>query len=1135
MKFYPRLFENPNALYMPDIEKIVEWSESKTFPFSYYNGELYLGKWGDTHLNIKTPQDYKGDTRGQYSGRIFADYKIIAFWHFPEDQKTLKKVLDDLRKKIYADENDSYEKDHYKYDFYDGEWMIEVPSEVEEYKKYPTTKEYDFFPYPMPNWGTWRPEEENQEYVKVKDYEKGTERSAEELAQQHVVSPLLKPKRKVLPGWGSNSDRYRRKRQWQMASMTDESKQEMLYPRLFEHPDWVTINLGKDPATGEEKRTTYEWHIDGTFPFGYYRNKFYMGEPKETHGSIVFKRKNGNFSPGREMKFAGRIWLEQKLISFWDYPSKEELPKVLKDIEKTLHIKIIGTKRWKIDVPENMEDLEGGRYYGNVRYKQIPIDEYIGKYKTAEEDLARQHVLSPLLKPKKKVEAGWGSKNPRYTANRKWAMASMTDESKQEMPYPRLFEHPDWVNPQGTDEEILWMRRGTRAFGYHKGKLYISKPSKTHGDIGIGRGYNRIHPGRDLEYAGRIWLKEKYISFWYYPPKEKLIQIIKDLEDKLKISILNDPQWKIDIPADMKDDKQGGMGGYGSHYLQIPIKDYAGEYITSEDDLARQHVLSPLLKPKKKVEPGWGSNSERYRRKRQWQMAIVGDESVQEPHYPRLFEGFNKRQELWKNLYVKDMNSDDIVAPSGRETIRANFGENDGTAEKNIINFLKNSIKIEPRTYQMEIVPKGKNDKHAGKEISGKFDAYKIVFSEPTTDVFGQQYKKDDFIIITNRFEFDKKAGEESVIKGKELTPDKLGLTTESYLNSKQILDKIIKVINETKYPEHYKKFIIESSKIIINDPNNKNKFEDFSAYAKVTTPIVYNVPIEWFNGIDPKSINNIANDYGEVMGALMFFNILKKTGKGLRYPTASNQRLIDFYFDDYKISSKAGTGATPSGDVIIRAIYNNYKNGEITATDENEIDFIENVVKPWVNPEQIDPRSVIYNTVMTLAKIHLSNNPDSAYSYLLRNLQISSDEYLKKESMLKFLDALIHNKEKYELFINEYIRRSQMSRTQFNPEKYRQQYIKKLEIGNDSRFGLIFYPIMVEIVKTLNGKYADILTTYTQKVINIKQVYLKVYVKRGQFAFETHSFQNSNFMFEQKGSINVPFIANIGIKMVKR
>lgn len=929
MKFYPRLFENPNALYMPDIEKIVVWSESKTFPFSYYNGELYLGKWGDTHLNIKTPQDYKGDTRGQYSGRIFADYKIIAFWHFPEDQKTLKKVLDDLRKKIYADENDSYEKDHYKYDFYDGEWMIEVPSEVEEYKKYPTTKEYDFFMYPMPNWGTWRPEEENQEYVKVKDYEKGTERSAEELAQQHVVSPLLKPKRKVLPGWGSNSDRYRRKRQWQMASMTDESKQEMLYPRLF--------------------------------------------------------------------------------------------------------------------------------------------------------------------------------------------------------------ENPDWINPEGTDDEILWMRRGTRAFGYHKGKLYISRPSKTHGEIGIGRGYNRIHPGRALEYAGRIWQKEKYISFWYYPPKEKLVKIIKDIENKLKISILNDPQWKIDIPKHMQKNEQGGQAGYGGNYVQIPIKDYAGDYITSDEDLARQHVLSPLLKPKKKVETGWGSNSERYKRKRAWQMATVGDESVQEPHYPRLFEGFNKRQELWKNLYVKDMNSDDIVAPSGRETIRANFGENDGTAEKNIINFLKNSIKIEPRTYQMEIVPKGKNDKHAGKEISGKFDAYKIVFSEPTTDVFGQQYKKDDFIIITNRFEFDKKTGEESVIKGKELTPDKLGLTTESYLNSKQILDKIIKVINETKYPEHYKKFIIESSKIIINDPNNKNKFEDFSAYAKVTTPIVYNVPIEWFNGIDPKSINNIANDYGEVMGALMFFNILKKTGKGLRYPTASNQRLIDFYFDDYKISSKAGTGATPSGDVIIRAIYNNYKNGEITATDENEIDFIENVVKPWVNPEQIDPRSVIYNTVMTLAKIHLSNNPDSAYSYLLRNLQISSDEYLKKESMLKFLDALIHNKEKYELFINEYIRRSQMSRTQFNPEKYRQQYIKKLEIGNDSRFGLIFYPIMVEIVKTLNGKYADILTTYTQKVINIKQVYLKVYVKRGQFAFETHSFQNSNFMFEQKGSINVPFIGNIGIKMVKR
>jgi hypothetical protein len=64
MKFYPRLFENPNALYIPEIEYPVEWNETNTFPFSYYDGVMHLGAWGDTHDDMIAPPKHKGDRRG---------------------------------------------------------------------------------------------------------------------------------------------------------------------------------------------------------------------------------------------------------------------------------------------------------------------------------------------------------------------------------------------------------------------------------------------------------------------------------------------------------------------------------------------------------------------------------------------------------------------------------------------------------------------------------------------------------------------------------------------------------------------------------------------------------------------------------------------------------------------------------------------------------------------------------------------------------------------------------------------------------------------------------------------------------------------------------------------------------------
>jgi hypothetical protein len=90
------------------------------------------------------------------------------------------------------------------------------------------------------------------------------------------------------------------------------------------------------------------------------------------------------------------------------------------------------------------------------------------------------------------------------------------------------------------------------------------------------------------------------------------------------------------------------------------------------------------------------------------------------------------------------------------------------------------------------------------------------------------------------------------------------------------------------------------------------------------------------------------------------------------------------------------------------------------------------------------------------------------------------------------------------------------------------------MDTGDSLRVGLVFYPIMVETARILNEKYAETLTQLTQKVSDVKQVYLDTKVGKGAFIFKTKKFSSANFKFEQKGQVWKPFLSMMGIKMVK-
>ena len=181
-----------------------------------------------------------------------------------------------------------------------------------------------------------------------------------------------------------------------------------LYPRLFENPDRI--------FTDDERILL--WYTIDAYAFGYFEGKFYVGENKIIHENMPVLKDGKLITIKREeFLYAGRIWINHKYITFWDYPDKDQMNKVLHDLEVKLHINIIDDPSWKIELANNEE--------GEVIIK---LQDYIG---SPDQDSTETRHLLPPGAGKKEVFPGYGSKNPKYQSKRQWQIASLTDESYQ--------------------------------------------------------------------------------------------------------------------------------------------------------------------------------------------------------------------------------------------------------------------------------------------------------------------------------------------------------------------------------------------------------------------------------------------------------------------------------------------------------------------------------------------------------------------------------------------------------------------------------------------------------------------------------------------------------------------------------
>jgi hypothetical protein len=512
---------------------------------------------------------------------------------------------------------------------------------------------------------------------------------------------------------------------------------------------------------------------------------------------------------------------------------------------------------------------------------------------------------------------------------------------------------------------------------------------------------------------------------------------------------------------------------------------------------------------------------------------------IEIPYSNKLEEaaGLTKRQQEWIKKYERFTGSTNWIKPKSKirgEVLRADFGMNDGTAEKNIENFLLQGLGIKRTDYSIEQIKVGTYVPNAGGKISSDYDSYAITIVNPIKDNLGDNYKNGDIFYITNRVKIEKSTGTAAVIGKKDLTPDAMGLPTSEYKDAQSLFSKVESYVNRLSYPDNYKNFIIESTRELITNSKNANSFSDFETYANASAGyLFYDITDSLFDGIDSISINNFQNDYGEILGGFMLFNLLRDAGAGLRYPTASNEKLVDFFFDDYSISSKAGSGGTPSGDTIIQKMYSMYNSGHLHFDTQPEIDFLNNVVKQWVNPPKLD-NSMIYNNVMNLCSVNIpSSTSNSGYWYILSkaNLQPNS---AYKDMLITYMDDLSNDEQEFKTVMSEFYSKTGVDQSKLPAQKVYDLYVKQKAASDKNRIGFIFYPLMVEIEIMLNNKFQKQLTKYGQLVTDVKQLYLDVLVKGGLFRFKTVPFKTAEFKFERKGSIPNPFNANIGIRILK-
>ena len=183
---------------------------------------------------------------------------------------------------------------------------------------------------------------------------------------------------------------------------------------------------------------------EDAFAFGYTKKHGHtiVSEKENTHFDMLYGNnlnkfdlktlKNYGYSANQgrfQFDYPGRVWVNHKIISFWQYPDSSDLKKIINqinDVFKNAKKSYRIDNNWRIEIIVDSNGNYGKKFFDKLKKSMensgynsknifpfinqfnsksivIPLPDYIGSEERSAKELAQAHVLSPLLKKPRKV------------------------------------------------------------------------------------------------------------------------------------------------------------------------------------------------------------------------------------------------------------------------------------------------------------------------------------------------------------------------------------------------------------------------------------------------------------------------------------------------------------------------------------------------------------------------------------------------------------------------------------------------------------------------------------------------------------------------------------------------------------
>ena len=397
-KNYKLINENPDTIYYNNNRYYVEDNDAQPFICDMNEDhtkviQVFVREAGRYHGSLGEDES----NNLAYKGRLWSNSKIISFWVYPKPdvfKQIIKKLEEKTGFKIF---NNDWKVDILKNEKGD----IKMDIDGDDSKYYSDSRDY-----------------QEPDMIPVEEYA-GSEDVPEEEIATHLLSWKEKEKlkkEKGVKGFGSDKTAWDRPYNIKYRQALHQEKNILNFNSYLikETPDY--LNVSGIPGD------YHYYHNEDAKPFfvdmGHNSTdhisvkKLYIGDFKDMHSNMSYKKDEV------DRAYAGRIWLDLKVISFWVYPSVDIFNQIIRLFEKQLNIKMFNNN-WYVEIikkdnkilrhefdEEGVEDYFFGNRNGSSQTEEvIPIEEYSGSEDFPEE-LRIQHMLSWKEKDRLKKEKG---------------------------------------------------------------------------------------------------------------------------------------------------------------------------------------------------------------------------------------------------------------------------------------------------------------------------------------------------------------------------------------------------------------------------------------------------------------------------------------------------------------------------------------------------------------------------------------------------------------------------------------------------------------------------------------------------------------------------------------------------------